>query len=125
MLRAALEEHFPGVRPAFILGIMEDKDWDLMCEILAPLAARIFCVAVSSERSADPAQLREACRRTSSEAEVRVCASLREALEAAAAEPFVVIAGSLYLVGEAMEQLNLAANPAGDEKRLNEWVPGR
>jgi dihydrofolate synthase/folylpolyglutamate synthase len=125
MLRAALEEHFPGVRPAFILGIMQDKDWDLMCEILAPLAARVFCVAVSSERSADPAQLRAACRRTNSEAEVKACASLREALEAAAAEPFVVIAGSLYIVGEAMERLNLAANPAGDEKGLNEWVQRR
>src|SRR5207247_8427585 len=76
MLRAALEEHYPNARPAFILGIMEDKDWGLMCEILAPLAARVFCVAVSSQRSADPAQLREACRRTNSGAEVTTCSSL-------------------------------------------------
>lgn len=124
-LRAALEEHFPGSRPAFILGIMQDKDWDLMCEILAPLAERIVCVAINSERSADPAQLREACRRTNSDVEVAVCRTLAEALALTASEPFVVIAGSIYLIGEAMGQLHLAANPATDEKPLNDWVARR
>jgi dihydrofolate synthase/folylpolyglutamate synthase len=124
-LRAALEEHFPKSRPAFILGIMQDKDWDLMCEILAPVAGRIVCVAISSERSADPAQLREACRRTNSDVEVAVCHTLAESFALTASEPFVVIAGSIYLIGEAMERLHLAANPATDEKPLNEWIPRR
>ena len=124
-LRAALEEQFPGSRPAFILGIMQDKDWDLMCEILAPLAGRIVCVAMSSERSADPAQLREACLRTNPDVEVAVCQTLAEALALTAPEPFVVLAGSIYLIGEAMGQLHLAANPATDEKPLNEWMPRR
>lgn len=121
-LRAALEEHFAGTRPAFILGIMADKDWDLMCEILAPLAKRILCVPVHSERSASPDQLREACRRTNPEAKVETCTSLTEALVGTEAEPFVVVAGSLYLIGEAMELLHVAAAPVTDEKRLNEWT---
>ncbi len=120
-LRAALEEHFPGSRPMLLLGIMQDKDWDLMCEILAPLAGRILCVAVSSERSADPAQLREACRRTNPEVKVAVCQTLSEALAQTEAEPFVVIAGSIYLIGEAMERLHLTVNSAADEKALNDW----
>jgi dihydrofolate synthase/folylpolyglutamate synthase len=124
-LRAALEEHFPGSRPAFILGIMSDKDWDLMCEILAPLAGRIVCVGVSSERSADPAQLRDACRRTNTDVQVTACPTLAEALAQTDAEPFVVIAGSIYLIGEAMERLHLATNPGTDEKPLNEWVARR
>ena len=121
-LRAALEEHFPDVRPTIILGIMQDKDWDLMCEILAPVAARILCSPVSSERSADPEQLREACRRTNPEAEVATFRSFAEALTRAANDPFVVVAGSLYLIGEAMELLHLAATPPSDEKGLNEWT---
>ena len=121
-LRAALEEHFPATRPAFILGIMADKDWDLMCEILAPLARRILCVPVHSERSATPDQLREACHRTNPDAEVHSCGSLAEALTETEAEPFVVIAGSLYLIGEAMERLHVAAAPGADEKGLNEWT---
>jgi dihydrofolate synthase/folylpolyglutamate synthase len=120
-LRAALEEHFPGTRPAIILGIMADKDWDLMCEILAPLACRILCVPVHSERSASPQQLLEACRRTNPGVDTKACGSLAEALAVTQAEPFVVIAGSLYLIGEAMELLHVAATPANDEKGLNEW----
>lgn len=120
-LRAALEEHFPNTRPTVILGIMQDKDWDLMCEILAPSAARLLCTPVGSERSADPAQLREACRRTNPEAEATVCASLADALGRAGNDPFLVVAGSLYLIGEAMELLHLTAAPASDEKVLNEW----
>jgi dihydrofolate synthase/folylpolyglutamate synthase len=124
-LRAALEEHFPDSRPAFILGTMEDKDWDLMCEILAPLAGRVLCVAISSERTADPAQLRDACRRTNPNVEVATCPTLAEAVAQTENEPFLVIAGSIYLIGEAMERLNLAANPNLDEKPLNDWVARR
>ena len=49
------------------------------------------------------------------------CASPAEAIQLAAEDRFVVIAGSLYLVGEAMELLHLAATPNGDERALNEW----
>ena len=35
----------------------------------------------------------------------------------------VVIAGSLYLIGEAMELLGLSPVPAADEKALNNWQP--
>lgn len=121
-LRAALDEHFPAARPAFILGIMADKDWDLMCEILAPVAGRILCVPVHSERSAQPGQLREVCHRTNPNVSVETCASLAEALAHVETEPFTVVAGSLYLIGEAMELLHVAAAPNGDEKGLNEWT---
>jgi dihydrofolate synthase/folylpolyglutamate synthase len=120
-LRSALEEHFPNAKPTLILGIMQDKDWDLMCEILAPLASRILCSPVGSERSAEPNQLRDACRRTNPDAQAATCASLSEAIKLAGKDPFVVVAGSLYLIGEAMELLHLAAVPASDEKVLNQW----
>jgi len=37
-------------------------------------------------------------------------------------EPFVVITGSLYLVGEAMELLKLSPATVGSERGLNEWT---
>jgi dihydrofolate synthase / folylpolyglutamate synthase len=120
-LSAALAEHFPGERPALILGVLEDKNWHLMCEILAPLARSVSCVPVSSERTTTSEMLAGICRQTAPATEVRACSSLAEAMCAIATEPFVVIAGSLYLIGEAMEQLHLAATPGGDEKGLNEW----
>ena len=42
---------------------------------------------------------------------------------AAEQDPFVVIAGSLYLIGEAMELLGLGPVLAADEKALNNWQP--
>jgi len=45
---------------------------------------------------------------------------LQEAIEQTQADEQVVITGSLYLVGEAMELLGIAPAPAQDERTLNE-----
>ena len=42
-------------------------------------------------------------------------------MRAAGTEPFVFIAGSLYLIGEAMELLGLSPTLAVNERGLNEW----
>ncbi len=114
-----------GAPAALILGILSDKNCRAMCDILAPLSTRILLVPVKSERTAAPAELAEFCRKANPTADVTSCASLSEALERVARESFVVIAGSLYLIGEAMELLHLSAAPEQDEKSLNEWKPGR
>jgi dihydrofolate synthase/folylpolyglutamate synthase len=120
VLRKALEKHFGGTRRVLVLGVLQDKDWRQICETLAPLAARIFTVPVSSERTADVRKLAAACRAVNSTAEIVACDSLREALGKIASDDFVVITGSLYLVGEALESFGLS--PAtSDERALNEW----
>ena len=122
-LAAALTEHFPDAKPALVLGILRDKDWAAMCEILAPLAGRILLAPVHSERTAEPHGLAEACRRVNPQVRVFEYSSLQAALADTAQDRFVVIAGSLYLIGEAMELLHLSATPASDERGLNEWKP--
>jgi dihydrofolate synthase/folylpolyglutamate synthase len=123
-LRAALL----GVPLTFIVGFLSDKDWRPMCEILAPLAAKIFCVPVASPRTADARELAKTFRVANPSAEVLVCDSLSEALEKSGsrgrsphqAQELIVITGSLYLVGEALELLGLSPTGAG-ERGLNEW----
>ena len=120
-LAETLKKNFPAERPTLLLGVFQDKDWRHICEILAPLAARIVTVPVASERSANPEELAEVCRRTHPSADVLVCRSPGEALDRTAGDRFVVITGSLYLVGETLELLGLS--PAGsDERGLNEWA---
>jgi dihydrofolate synthase/folylpolyglutamate synthase len=120
VLREALEKNFPVAGRTLILGVLQDKDWQHICETLAPLAVRIFTVPVSSERTADADELATACRAANPAAESFACASLDDALKKSAADPFVIITGSLYLVGEALELLGLS--PAGNSERgLNEW----
>jgi dihydrofolate synthase / folylpolyglutamate synthase len=121
MLAAALQTSFPGQNPALILGILRDKDWARMCELLAPLASRIVLVPVHSERTAEPHGLAEVCHRANPLAPVLECDSLEAALVATEQELFVVIAGSLYLIGEAMELLHIPAGRQKSERQLNEW----
>jgi folylpolyglutamate synthase/dihydropteroate synthase len=80
---------------------------------------------VHSDRSEDPSKLVAVCRESNPRAAIEVCASLAEALQKSASAPFIVIAGSLYLIGEAMELLHLIDTAATDEKELNEWMPKR
>ncbi|HEY5913013.1 MAG TPA: folylpolyglutamate synthase/dihydrofolate synthase family protein [Verrucomicrobiae bacterium] len=120
-LGAALREYFPDARPALVLGILRDKDWSAMCALLAPLASRILLVPVHSERTAEPHGLAEVCRSANPDAPVTEHDSLGSALGDAATEPFVTIAGSLYLIGEAMELLHVSPAKAPHERALNEW----
>lgn len=118
-LLAALNSYFPVVRPALILGAMRDKDWPAMCHILAPMASRIHLCPTGSDRSADPQRLVGCCQEANKVAPIFVCSGLGEALNETADEPFTVVAGSLHMIGEAMELLHLS--PAVAERGLNEW----
>lgn len=124
-LRIALQEEFPGAKPTMIFGVFRDKDSTSMSHSLAPLAGRILLTPVHSERSEDPARLVHACREVNPLAQIEVCRSLADALQKAANARFVTVAGSLYLVGEAMELLHVSGITDHDEKGLNEWTSGQ
>jgi dihydrofolate synthase/folylpolyglutamate synthase len=121
ILAVALKEKSSPMKTALILGVLQDKDWPGMCRLLAPQTRRILLVPVHSERSAEPHGLAEVCRESNPHALVTEHASLQEALREAADEQFVAIAGSLYLVGEAMELLDMGAAKGSEERGLNEW----
>jgi dihydrofolate synthase/folylpolyglutamate synthase len=120
VLRAALEKHFAHARPLLIFGALADKNWLAICRTLAPLAAKIFTVPVASERTANARELAAAFRSANPIAEVVAFKNFDEALNASKDEPFIVVTGSLYLVGEALEQLGLSPDDTG-ERGLNEW----
>lgn len=121
VLAAALSRHFQGVRPTLVLGILSDKDWRTMCNLLAPCADTVLPVVVPSERTASPQELAEACLAANPKAKVIACLSLAEALRLCRNEPYVLVAGSLYLIGEALELLQPRGASCADERGLNEW----
>jgi dihydrofolate synthase/folylpolyglutamate synthase len=120
MLRAALEKHFPRQPVVLIFGALADKNWLDICRTLAPLAGEIFTVPVANARTADARDLANAFQTANPAATVVVCNHLQAALNACKDEGFIVVTGSLYLVGEALERLGLAPCGAG-ERGLNEW----
>jgi dihydrofolate synthase/folylpolyglutamate synthase len=123
-LREALQKHFELTKCTLVLGVLQDKDWPGICRTLAPLATRILTVPVASERTAGARELAAACRAANPAAEIAACESLREALDRAANDSFIVVTGSLYLVGEGLELLGFFP-ASGEERALNEWCPTR
>lgn len=124
VLRAALETRFSGSSITLILGVLHDKNWKAICQTLIPLAHRVLLAPVQSGRTALPSELAEACREIRSELEVVCCPTLRNALELAQRDRFVVVTGSLLFVGEA-EQILGFIPCSTDELGLNEWDASR
>ncbi len=121
ILREALLKYFPGQKPTLILGMLGDKDWPLMCQIIAPLADRIFLVPVASQRTANPDELSQACHHANPTAPITVCDSLELALTQTSTAAFLLLTGSIYLIGEALERLHLSSTKPLNERSLNEW----
>jgi len=112
----------PGApAPVIIFGALADKKWEEICAILAPLADRVYTVPVASERTANARDLAAAFRVADPKLEAVAMANLEEALIACKDKPFVLITGSLYLVGEALERLGFSPEDAGG-RSLNDWT---
>jgi dihydrofolate synthase/folylpolyglutamate synthase len=109
-LAATLREHFAGRKLTLILGVLRDKNYDQMCQILAPLAVRVLCVPVNSERTSEPDQLARWCKSANPAARITVERNLSAAYAQARIESAetIAIAGSLFLVGEALDRLGFA-----------------
>jgi len=104
-LAASLTAYFPGQALTLVLGISADKDRAGILEALAPLASRLILTAYSGARAATPAALEAAL--PPSPARVQTAGSLHEALSLAMEAPrtpVLCVAGSLYLIGEALAQ---------------------
>jgi dihydrofolate synthase/folylpolyglutamate synthase len=119
-LAETLRAEFTSRPLTLVLGVLEDKNWETVCRTLAPLGARIVVTPVSSRRTANPEVLVKACREAQPRGTVSAVDSLTEALQLTRRDEIVVITGSLYLVGEAMELLGLGH--AAHERALNEWT---
>ncbi|HUK82145.1 MAG TPA: folylpolyglutamate synthase/dihydrofolate synthase family protein [Verrucomicrobiae bacterium] len=120
-LAATLREHFMRRKLTFILGVLRDKNYDEMCHIFAPMADRIFCVRVNSERTSVPEQLAMLCRAANPQAEVHAVAKLSDAYAAAtsAGADVIVVTGSLFLVGEALGRLGFqVGQPVVSDREL-------
>jgi len=104
-LRSALSERYEDRPLIFVFGAMRDKAISEMAEILFPMARVVIATRPDNPRSASPEEIHRAGERTGSEIETRadVALALERARELAAGQAVVVITGSIYLVGEAMQ----------------------
>ena len=96
-----LLHYFPGQRRVLLIGVLADKDYCHLTEILAPAADAWVCVTPDSERALPAAELGRELERFGRP--VTVCESIPEgvsaAMDLAGADGAVCAVGSLYMAG--------------------------
>ena len=112
-LAAELEHYRRDRRIKFLFASMEDKDWRLMLGMLAGLADEVVLTRVAMARSADPWLLAAHVPDTIPH---RVIETPQQGLDfllhKARADDLIVVAGSLYLLGEIRGALRKTAGSA-------------
>jgi len=105
-LGESLRELFPGRKVTFVLGILNDKDLAGIARHLGPLAAKVVATKPGTPRAFEAEDL---SRAFGPHAPVEVVPGVKDAVTramgAAGPEDVVVVAGSIYTIGEALELL--------------------
>ena len=101
-LAAAIDKLLPGKKVVFLLGVLADKDYPQIMDIVMPYAKKFICMTPFSDRALPAWKLAEFLR--SRGAEASSCGSdvlrgIRAAQKAAGKRGAVVAFGSLYLAG--------------------------
>jgi dihydrofolate synthase/folylpolyglutamate synthase len=95
---------FPGRKVSLVVGILNDKDLGGIAAALGPLASRVYAGRPKSPRAFDAQEVAAAFRPY---AEGVALPSIREATAAAVRgagpQDIVLIAGSIYTAGEALD----------------------
>lgn len=99
-LKESLMHLYPEEKFHFIMGVMADKDYEEMIEVLLPLALDFKAVTVESSRALQADALAECIREKGVPAVC--CESLEEALPdfACPSEEKTIAFGSLYFIGD-------------------------
>ena len=96
-----IEDFRQGRRIKLLFASMEDKEWRLMLNMLVDVVDEVVLTRVSMERSADPKQLAShVAGRVSHRVMNDAHQALASLLADARPEDIVLVAGSLYLLGE-------------------------
>jgi dihydrofolate synthase/folylpolyglutamate synthase len=109
VMTAAARPLCAGRRTVVVFGAMADKELDAMLAELRPLGAELIFTAPATERAADPALL-AALWGADAAIEPGVGAALARARRQAGREGVVVACGSLYVAGEALEDVGAASS---------------
>ena len=97
-----LRHYFPDRRRILLLGILQDKDYAGLTDILDPVADEYICITPASRRALPAEELARHLSRYNKP--VSVCDSIRDgvsrALDRSGEDSVVCAVGSLYSVGE-------------------------
>ena len=104
-----LSETLRDRRLTLVIGILDDKPYEKMLELLVPCAKNIIITKAKIDRSLDPSVLKQAAAQFTT-APITIIEDVKEAvthaIDTAGEDGAICIAGSLYVVGEAKEKFD-------------------
>jgi len=108
-LRSTLSAAY-GERPlTMVFGVLRDKAIAEIAEILFPIAEQVIVTHANNPRSASVEEIRQTASRVAGDIReaADVASALADATKIAGRGGLVVITGSIYIVGEAMQHLGV------------------
>ena len=115
----SIKKKYPLLHPTVIIGMLKDKDWEKSCSIIGNLGEKYITTSVNNYRTLTPELLSLELAKYH-HGSVQSAVSLKEALDDVKESSFILICGSLYLIGEALKLLSdQKCYPI--ESKLNEW----
>ena len=106
-----LSENLAKRKITLVTGIMDDKPYAAMLACLLPLCNKVILTRPKIDRALSPERLLPAAKKIIQDIEIipDVGNAIKYAIKTASVNDTICIAGSLYLVGEAKEALDLSA----------------
>jgi len=109
-LRSTLSAAYEDRPVTMVFGVMRDKAVSEVAEILFPITEHVVVTQANNPRSATIAEIRQAAARI--DVDIReasdVSSALAETRRIAGPNGLVVVTGSIYIVGEAMQVLGVS-----------------
>jgi dihydrofolate synthase / folylpolyglutamate synthase len=101
LLKSTMRQVYPGAKPLMLLGMLGDKNYDALINIIAPIAKEVICVAPQGNRALDPNELAAIVREQGVPASVSpdIEQGFHLLLEKASREDVILATGSLYMIG--------------------------
>jgi len=102
-----LRAHFTGRDITMVIGILDDKPYATMLKLLLPMASRVIVAQAKTNRALPAETIATAARTLVTDVKLikDVGRALAYAVHSAAPETLTLVAGSLYVVGEAKAAL--------------------
>jgi dihydrofolate synthase/folylpolyglutamate synthase len=110
-----LDAHFKHRKINMVIGILDDKPYRAMLRLLLPKAARLIVTRPKTSRALAPEKIAAAAKGWVEDIRIvpDVADALRHAMQTARSGSLTLVAGSLYVVGEAKAYLEDAAVQPG------------
>lgn len=109
-LKEALEEQYPEKRRVFVFTSLEDKDTETVIQLLMRKDDVVYACEAPTPRTRKPEEIGSLIEAQNLKVDFHVAGSAKEALdgamESATENDVVIVCGSLYILGEAMEEVH-------------------